>query len=81
MNVVNTDKYETKIYRAIIVNADTAQDPESRYRVQIYIPALQYEYNSAYQTYIKDSNKAENPDTDKFPWAISLVGDLKEGNR
>lgn len=80
MNVVNTDRYETSIYRAVVVNTDTSQDPEFKYRIQIYVPFLQYEYNDIYKNYMNSSNKDQNADKDKFPWAISLVSDLKEGN-
>ena len=80
MNIVNTDRYETSIYRAIVVNTDTSQDPEFKYRIQVYVPFLQYEYNDIYKNYISNPNKAQSDDKDKFPWAISLVGDLKEGN-
>lgn len=80
MNILNADSYYNSIYKAIVVNADTAQDPEANYRIQIYIPLLQPEYLSIYENYIKDGNKSQNNDRTKFPWAISLVGDLKEGN-
>ena len=80
MNIVNTDRYETSIYRAIVVNTDTSQDPEFKYRIQIYVPFLQYEYNDIYKNYISNPNKAQSDDKDKFPWAISLVPNLKEGN-
>lgn len=80
MNIVNTDRYETSIYRAIVVNTDTSQDPEFKYRIQVYVPFLQYEYNDIYKNYINNPNKAQSDDKDKFPWAISLVPDLKEGN-
>ena len=80
MNIVNTDRYETSIYRAIVVNTDTSQDPEFKYRIQVYVPFLQYEYNDIYKNYINNPNKAQSDDKDKFPWAISLVPNLKEGN-
>ena len=44
MNILNADSYYNSIYKAIVVNADTAQDPEANYRIQIYIPLLQPEY-------------------------------------
>ncbi len=80
MNIFNSNNYDTRIYKAIVVNTDTSQDPEVMFRIQIYLPDLQSNYYEAYKNYIKDANKSQNSDRTKFPWAISLVGDLIEGN-
>lgn len=80
MNIINSDSYYNSIYQAIVVNADNNQDPENKYRIQIYIPLLQPEYINLYQNYINSANKSSHKDKNKFPWAISLVGDLTEGN-
>lgn len=79
MEVVNKDAYHNSINRAIVVNADQSSDPDGTNKVQIYIPALQYEYNNIYEEYINDSNKSNSVHKDKFPWAFSLIKTLRDG--
>ena len=80
MQVANRDLYFNKIYKAVIVNDDTSMDPSNNNRVQIYIPNMQYRYQKIYQEYMNDNNKSNSKYKNKFPWAISLVSDLVNGN-
>lgn len=80
MDIVNRNAYSNVIFLAIVVNVDTNQDPAGEYRVQIYIPATQYEFDSVYESYMNSADKLNNDDSSKFPWAKSLVKDLKVGN-
>lgn len=80
MDIINRNSYSNIINLAIVVNVDTNQDPAGEYRVQIYIPSSQYEFNNIYETYMNSSSKNNNDDSSKFPWAKSLVKDLKVGN-
>lgn len=79
MQVVNKDTYQNCIYRAIVVNADQDSDPEDTHKVQIYIPALQYEYNDIYQEYIDDDNKDSSAHKDKFPWVFTTIKNIRNG--
>lgn len=80
MDVQNKDTYYNSIYSAIVVNDNFESDPMGLFRVQVYIPTMFYEYNSIYESYMNSSDKASSEDADKFPWAKSLVKDLKNGN-
>lgn len=80
MNILNSNTYNNQIYQAIVVNSNFQQDPQQKGRVQIYIPEQQYEYSDIYQSYMNAGDKASTGNMDKFPWAITLVPDLKEGN-
>lgn len=80
MEIANKDSYYNSVYKAIVVNSDSNQDPKSANRIQVYLPEQQYEYADIYTTYMNDSNKSASEYKDKFPWAVSLVSDLKEGN-
>ena len=80
MNILNSNTYNNQIYQAIVVNDNYQNDPLNLGRVQIYIPEQQYEYADIYQSYMNSGDKASTGDMDKFPWAITLVPDLKEGN-
>ena len=80
MDIVNRNAYSNVIFLVIVVNVDTNQDPAGEYRVQIYIPATQYEFDSVYESYMNSADKLNNDDSSKFPWAKSLVKDLKVGN-
>ena len=77
MDIVNRNSYSNIVFYAIVVNVDTNQDPSGLNRVQIYIPSTQYELNNIYETYMNSANKSSNSDSSKFPWAKSLVKDLK----
>ena len=80
MQVANKDLYYNVIYKAIVVNDDTSMDPSGNNRVQIYIPNMQFRYQKVFQEYMNDTNKANSNYKNKFPWAISLVSDLQNGN-
>lgn len=80
MDIVNKNSYSNIVFLAIVVNVDTNQDPAGEYRVQIYIPSTQYEFDSVYESYMNGSSKNDSSDKSKFPWAKSLVKDLKVGN-
>lgn len=80
MDIVNKNSYSNIVFLAIVVNVDTNQDPAGEYRVQIYIPSTQYEFDSVYESYMNGSSKNNSSDKSKFPWAKSLVKDLKVGN-
>lgn len=79
MQVYNDNTYLNSIYAAIVVNADTTQDPEGKNRVQVYIPSIQSDIESQFNTYFEDPNKTESEYKDLFPWAVSLVGNLAIG--
>lgn len=80
MNINFKSDYYNSIYSAIVVNDDSSQDPLNRGRVQVYIPSLQYQYGSVYKTYMENTNKKEDGNFNKFPWATTLVSNLKVGN-
>ena len=80
MNIVDYNTYSNQIYKAIVVNSNFQQDPQGEGRIQIYIPDMQYEYSDIYKVYMNSSDKASTGNMDKFPWAITLVANLKEGN-
>ena len=73
MNISGESEYCNRILEAIIVNSDYNNDPEHKYRLQIYIPSVQYEY-------MLSDDKTTSPHKDKFPWAVSLVDGLENGN-
>lgn len=80
MEVTNKSTYQSSIYSAIVVNDNINDDPDYKYRVQIYIPSMYPEYLDIYEDYINSSDKPNNGNKDKFPWAQTLVKDLKNGN-
>lgn len=80
MEVTNKSTYQSSIYSAIVVNDNVNDDPDYKYRVQIYIPSMYPEYLDIYEDYINSSDKSNNGNKDKFPWAQTLVKDLKNGN-
>lgn len=80
MEIGSKANYYNSIYEAIIVNTEYDQDPDSRYRVQIYIPSLHQRYQNIYTDYMNSSDKPNHKDKSKYPWAVSLVDDLQEGN-
>ena len=81
MEVLNKSNYFNSIVSAIVVCTDSTIDKLGTNRVQIYIPAYQSQYAAEYTRYINSSNKSESSEKDYFPWAITLVNDLKEGTR
>ena len=80
MQVTNKDFYYNSIYSAIVVNSDTNLDPQGNNRIQIYIPSINYNYADVYEEYMNSTDKSSSPHFNKFPWAVSLVKDLKNGN-
>lgn len=80
MEIVNRDSYNNQILLAIVLNIDTDQDPQNLHRIQIYVPQLQYDYDSIYQDYINEDNKPQSPHFGKFPWATSLTSNIKIGS-
>lgn len=80
MDVSNKSIYQSSIYSAIVVNENINDDPQSKYRIQIYIPSMYPEYLDIYEDYMKSSDKSSNGNKDKFPWAQTLVKNLKVGN-
>lgn len=80
MNIINKESYSNFIYTAVVVNSKTEEGPTEEYKIQIYIPQLQFELDDVYEDYMNSGNKATSEYKDRFPWAKSLVKDLKEGN-
>lgn len=80
MEVSNKNTYQSIIYSAIVLDPDTSNDTESKNRIQIYIPSLNPEYLDIYEEYMNASDKESTGNKDKFPWAQTLVKDLKAGN-
>lgn len=79
MQVYNNKTYYNSIYLAIVVNTDTSLDPIGSNRIQIYIPGIQYEYDGIYEDYMNESNKKDSAYFGSFPWAVTLVSDLQNG--
>lgn len=79
MQVYNNKTYYNSIYLAIVVNNDTSLDPIGNNRIQIYIPGIQYEYDGIYEDYMNESNKKDSAYFGSFPWAVTLVSDLQNG--
>lgn len=80
MDIANKQKYYNAIYEGIVVNSNTSQNSSYSNRVQVYIPRIHYRYSSIYKTYMEAADKSNHEHRNKFPWAISLVSNLKEGN-
>ena len=80
MEVLDKRQYYNSINEAIIVNADSSTDPAGLGRVQIYIPNEHIQYSEYYEEYMDTSNKTDAEGFNMFPWAITLVKDLKNGN-
>lgn len=80
MNVSDINSYSNSILKAIVVNSDYNDDPENNFRVQIYIPSIHYDYMNIYQDYMLSDNKSTTGNMDKFPWAVSLVDGLENGD-
>ena len=80
MDVSNRNVYYNCIYQAVVVNADTSQDPNSLNRIQIYVPALHYNFEGVYKQYIQDTNKANSIYKSYFPWATTAVDELTNGD-
>lgn len=62
------------------MNENYQNDPLQEGRVQIYIPTMQPENSGIYSQYMKSNNKEQSEHYNKFPWAVTLVKDLTNGN-
>ena len=80
MEVSNRNVYYNCIYQAVVVNADTSQDPTNSNRIQIYVPALHYNFEGVYKQYIQDTNKTNSIYKSYFPWATTAVDELTNGD-
>ncbi len=56
MNILNSDSYYNCIYKAIVVNTETSQDPEAKFRIQIFIPLLQKQFPEIVDFYLIELN-------------------------
>lgn len=80
MLVSNKTAFNSSIYSAIVINTSASDDPENQGRIQIYIPAVHYEYASTYTEYMVDTNKRANKDFSVYPWATTLISGLNLGD-
>lgn len=80
MNINNSTTYSNIVYKAIIVNDNYKEDPLNSGRVQIFIPNAQVNYINDYMNYMSDSNKSSSSEKNKYPWAVCLVQDVKNGD-
>ena len=80
MDVANRSAYYNSIYSAVVVNANSNEDPESRGRVQIYIPSVHLQYSDIYLDYMQSEDKASHDGWSKFPWATTIVEGLENGS-
>lgn len=80
MQVYNNKVYNNSIYKGIVVNNDISLDPLKQGRVQIYMPTLTYEFDNVYEEYMNSDNKSESKYFGSFPWAITLVEGLNNGD-
>lgn len=81
MDIVNKDTYYNSIYQAIIVDEKLGDDPEGKGRYQIYIPEVHYRYEEQKDKYIAEEDKSKSQYKTLFPWAVSLISGLKEGDQ
>lgn len=75
MQVSNLNSYHNSLYLAVVLKVD---DTNKRY--QVYVPALHNSFKGMYEQYIKDNNKDSSIYKDYFPWASSIIEDLKMGD-
>ena len=82
MEIAKRNSYFNSICSAIIVNDDDSMDPEGLGRIQIYIPSIQTDesYFNTYPDYTASPDKENHAGWSMFPWAITLVDDLENGN-
>ena len=83
MDIVNRDKYYNSIYKGYIINDSTGDDPENLGRYQIYIPQIHYtliESNIEEYGKLSKEEKKKSSYFTSFPWAISLVTGLSNGD-
>lgn len=80
MEIANRNTYYNSIFSAIVVNSNTDLDPLGLGRVQLYIPSIHLDYADIYTTYLTSEDKEHTDGWSKFPWAITLVTGLENGN-
>ena len=80
MEISRKSDYYNAVFIAVIVNADIDQDPQAKGRVQIFIPTIHTNYLDKYQDYMNSSNKESQDGWSVYPWATTLVKDIKNGN-
>ena len=80
MEINSHKSYKNIIYSAIVVNDDIDSDPMGLGRVQLYIPSEHLEFASTYTEYMMHKDKQSQRGWEYFPWAKTLVSDLKVGN-
>ena len=85
MDVVNPTLFNIMAVKGIVVNANSADDPNgNNYRVQVYIPSVQYDSDNKlfeiYDNYVNSADKKNTEGYRKFPWASNTVANLKDGD-
>lgn len=85
MDVVNSTLFNIMAVKGIVVNANSADDPNgNNYRVQVYIPSVQYDSDNKlfeiYDNYVNSTDKKNTEGYRKFPWASNTVANLKDGD-
>ena len=75
MQVSNLNTYHNSLYLAVVLKVD---DTNKRY--QVYVPVLHNSFKGMYEQYIKDNDKDNSIYKDYFPWASSIIEDLKIGD-
>ena len=80
MEIADKRAYYNSIFSAIVVNDNVDDDPAGKGRVQIYIPSIHTNYDDVYMKYMTSNNKREDENRTKFPWATTMIENLKNGN-
>lgn len=83
MEVANKVIYYSNVLSAIVVNAESSDDPSGDLgRVQVFIPEMQPELFNKYQTYmnISGSKKSSNQLSPNYPWAYNTIDGIKNGD-
>lgn len=80
MEIADKRAYYNSIFSAIVVNDNVDDDPAGKGRVQIYIPSIHTNYDDVYMKYMTSNNKREDENKTKFPWATTMIENLKNGN-
>lgn len=81
MDIQNKDSYYNSIYKGYIINDSISDDPEGLNRYQVYIPEVHYgliESNVEAYGKLDSSAKLKSSYFTAFPWAVSLISDLKQ---
>lgn len=83
MEIANKVTYYSNILGAVVVNAESSDDPSgNQSRVQIFIPEMQPELLNKYQSYmnISGSKKSSNQLSPNYPWAFNTIDGVKNGD-